>query len=103
MSKKFKLDKCCGTCEFNFSGICADDGDYGYGGGIEDDIKQRKCWNIGLDYYSALLKEGIIYRNGKVRKDRQDCSLQEVEEICFSCGNAYVDDEDKVHCTINIK
>lgn len=67
MKEKFQLDKCCGTCEFNFSGVCADEGDFGYGGNIDDYEKQRECWNIGLDYYSELLKEGIIDDKGNVK------------------------------------
>lgn len=100
MGKKFELNKCCDTCEFNFSGICADDGDYGYGGAIVDDAKQRECWNIGLDYYSELSKKGIINRNGKVRKDKEKCDIKEVEEICFYCANSQMDDEEKLYCVI---
>lgn len=67
MSEKFKLDKCWSTREFNFSSICADKGDYGYGVEIKDYEMQRECWNIGFHYYSELLRAGIIYENGKVK------------------------------------
>lgn len=51
-----KLKKTCETCEFNFSGKCADEGEIGpYGTEITDLVTERGCWSIGLDYYSELL------------------------------------------------
>lgn len=51
-----RLKKTCETCEFNFNGKCADEGEIGpYGTEIIDFETERGCWSIGLDYYSELL------------------------------------------------
>lgn len=50
------LKKTCETCEFNFSGKCANEGEIGpYGTEITDLVTERECWSIGLNYYSDLL------------------------------------------------
>ena len=50
-----KIDKCCGTCEFNFGDVCASHGSgNGYGWNIDDYEVQRECWEISLDYSIEL-------------------------------------------------
>ncbi|MFP5111813.1 hypothetical protein ACSU64_05475 [Bacillaceae bacterium C204] len=54
--EKIKLSKTCRTCESNFNGKCADEGELGkYGSLIDDFNKERSCWSIGMEYYSDLM------------------------------------------------
>lgn len=57
-----KLKKTCETCEFNFSGTCAEhDGVYKYGEQIIDFSKECECWGADLPYYSKIIKEAPWY------------------------------------------
>lgn len=42
------MKKSCSNCEFNFNGICADEGLYGYGGTITDFDAVCDSWRISF-------------------------------------------------------
>ena len=50
-----KISKICKTCEFNFDGIYAGKGIYGYGEKIIDMAKECNGWGISLEYYSEVI------------------------------------------------
>ncbi|NFG60039.1 hypothetical protein FC778_15315 [Clostridium botulinum] len=67
-----KLEKICKTCEFNFSGICAEhDGIYSYGEKINDFSKECDCWSSNLTYYSKIIKEAPWY----IRDPYKECKI----------------------------
>lgn len=57
-----KFERNCKTCEFNFSGTCAEHmGIYKYGQKIKDDSKECTAWGSSLEYYKKLTKESAWY------------------------------------------
>lgn len=78
-----KISKICKTCEFNFDGICAGKGIYGYGEKITDMSKECNGWGISLEYYSEVInrmpwyikepfERGKIYFNEALHKLEED-------------------------------
>lgn len=78
-----KISKICKTCEFNFDGICAGKGIYGYGEKITDMSKECNGWGISLEYYSEVIngmpwyikepfEKGKIYFNEALHKLEED-------------------------------
>lgn len=52
---KFKVQQICGTCEFNFRGICAGgDTEHEYGHTITDLFDTCTCWGESYDYYTKI-------------------------------------------------
>ena len=60
-----KISKICKTCEFNFDGIYAGKGIYGYGEKIIDMAKECNGWGISLEYYSEVINRTEERRVGK--------------------------------------
>lgn len=53
-----KFERNCKTCEFNFSGTCAEHmGIYKYGQKIKNDSKECTAWGSSLEYYKKLTEE----------------------------------------------
>lgn len=64
--------KQCKTCEFNFSGICAGQGDtYKYGEVITNDTLYCDDWSASFDYFSEITKNAPWY----IREPYQDCKI----------------------------
>lgn len=85
-----KINRSCETCEFNFGGTCADEGDFGYGGIITDEKKQRKCWGISLNYSIELAeslpeKDNLIYQYDKNVSVKHLIERIETGEWNFKC------------------
>jgi hypothetical protein len=61
---KMKLIRECRTCEFNFDGMCAGEGEgatYQYGEKIIDDTKNCDDWGASLEYYSDITEKAPWY------------------------------------------
>lgn len=67
-----KMEKSCKTCEFNFDGICAGDGDtYKYDDKIVDDTKCCDGWSAGLDYFTYATTNAPRF----LREQLNDCRI----------------------------
>ena len=67
---KFKVEKNCQTCEFNFNGICAggDEKHKKYGHTIYDPTDSCNGWNESLEYFSEIEKNKPWYIEKPYRK-----------------------------------
>ena len=65
------IDKTCQTCEFNFDGICAGDGNYKYGKKITNADMECDGWGMSFHYFSQIIDElpwyiKQLYNQGKL-------------------------------------
>lgn len=74
------IDRTCQTCEFNFSGVCAED--MNYGKEVTNSDIECEGWSISLDYFSEIINKSPWYikqpyENGKLSIEEL---LQKLEE-----------------------
>ncbi|MTK08472.1 MAG: hypothetical protein F8N38_15480 [Hungatella sp.] len=78
-----RLIRECKTCEFNFDGVCAGEGNaYEYGARIIDDTKECDGWEAGFEYYSLITEEAPWYIKEKYKnyKIQYDEFIKEIED-----------------------
>jgi len=66
-----KLIKQCKTCEFNFGGTCAGNGD-AYGEEITDATNTCNYWNASLEYFTELTKTAPWFIRNPMAHHRLD-------------------------------